>query len=79
MSWIWPIVGIAIVAMWTAAVVDIVRRRHTMSGLRVAIWVLVVLVFPVLGAIVYFVVHAGGGRASTAPRDDALRDAGGRF
>ena len=68
MSWIWPIVGVLIVAAWTFAVVDIIRRRHTMSGAKVAAWVIVILVFPVLGAIAYFIVHAGGGPPG-APRD----------
>jgi hypothetical protein len=67
MSWIWPIVGVLIVAAWTFAVIDIIRRRHAMSGTKIAAWVIVILVFPVLGAIVYFIVHGRGG-ATDAPR-----------
>ncbi len=67
MSWIWPIVGVLIVAAWTFAVVDIIRRRHAMSGTKIAAWVIVILVLPVLGAITYFVVN-GRGRPTGAPR-----------
>jgi 4-amino-4-deoxy-L-arabinose transferase-like glycosyltransferase len=79
MSWIWPIVGVLVVILWTVALIDIVRRRRTMSGTRIVVWVLVLFLLPVLGAIVYFVVHSGGGGDSTAPRDEALKDAGGHF
>jgi len=68
MSWIWPILAIALIAMWTYTLVDIVRRRHEMSGGKIAAWVIVVFVFPILGTIAYFLVHgAGGGEA--APRE----------
>jgi hypothetical protein len=71
MTWIWPILAIAVVAMWTFAIVDIIRRRHSMSGGKIAAWVIIILVFPVLGAIAYFIVHAGGG-GEAAPRDPTV-------
>jgi hypothetical protein len=67
MSWIWPILAVLVVAAWTFAVIDIIRRRHTMPGAKIAAWVIVILVFPVLGAIVYFLVH-GRGEPTGAPR-----------
>jgi hypothetical protein len=70
MSWIWPILAILVIAMWTYALVDIVRRRHEMSGGKIAAWVIAILVFPVLGTIVYYLAHAGG--PSGAPRDPEM-------
>lgn len=75
MSWIWPILAILVIVLWTAALIDIVRRRHQMSGVRIAIWVLVFFVFPVVGVIAYFLVHSVGGAFSGAPRDEVVRDA----
>lgn len=73
MSWIWPIIAVLIIFMWTYALIDIVRRRHTMSGLRIVVWVIAVFVFPVLGAIVYFLVHGFRGPPET-PRDREMED-----
>jgi hypothetical protein len=75
MSWIWPILAILVIILWTAALIDIVRRRHQMSGVKIAIWVLVLILFPILGVIAYFVVHSVGGAFSGAPRDEVVRDA----
>lgn len=75
MSWIWPILAILVIILWTAALIDIVRRRHQMSGARIALWVLVLIVFPVVGAIVYFLFNSVGGAFSGAPRDEVARDA----
>lgn len=75
MSWIWPLLAILVIILWVAALIDIVRRRHQMSGAKIAIWVLVLIVFPVVGVIAYFVVHSVGGAFSGAPRDEVVRDA----
>jgi Phospholipase_D-nuclease N-terminal len=67
MEWIWAILIVLVAAMWLLALIDIIRRRHTMSGGKIAAWVIAILVFPVAGAIAYFLVHGvGGGEA--APR-----------
>jgi hypothetical protein len=66
MSWIWPILAILVVFMWAFALIDIVRRRHAMSGGKIAAWVIAILVFPVAGTIAYFLAHSGG---AGAPRD----------
>jgi hypothetical protein len=68
MSWIWPILAILVVAAWVFALIDIVRRRHSMSGGKIAAWLIAVFVFPVLGTIAYFIVHGAGG-GTAAPRD----------
>jgi hypothetical protein len=75
MSWIWPLLAILVIILWVAALIDIVRRRHQMSGVRIAVWVLVLIVFPVVGVIAYFLVNSVGGAFSGAPRDEVVRDA----
>jgi hypothetical protein len=67
MSWLWPILAIAVIAMWVLALVDIFRRRHSMSGGKIAAWLIAVFVFPILGTIAYFLVHGAGG-SQAAPR-----------
>jgi hypothetical protein len=71
MNWIWPILAIAIVAMWTFALVDLIRKRHTRPGGKIAAWVLIIILLPVVGSIAYFVVNAGGG-GEAAPRDPTV-------
>jgi hypothetical protein len=68
MSWIWPILAVLVIFMWTFAVIDIVRRRHTMSGVGIVAWLIAIFVLPVLGALVYFLVHGIHG-PPTAQRD----------
>lgn len=70
MSWIWPILAIAVVALWVVAIFDIVRRRHERSTGRSAAWVIAVLVFPVAGTIAYFLANGAGG--GSAPRDPQM-------
>lgn len=71
MSWIWPILAILIIAAWVWAIVDIIRRRHTMSGGKIAAWIIVILVFPVVGSIVYVLVNGMAG-PSDVPRDPSM-------
>ncbi len=69
MAWFWWLIIIGVVAMWVATVVDLVRRRHSMSAGKLAAWVILVLVLPVLGSAVYFLVNTGGTGPSTANRE----------
>jgi hypothetical protein len=57
MSWIWPILAMLAVAVWTLAVIDIVRRRHVLSGIEIVGWVVAIIVVPILGPIAYFIVR----------------------
>lgn len=57
MAWFWWIFGAIVIVMWIAALVSIIGRRHTMSGGKLAAWLIVVLVFPVLGSLIYFLVN----------------------
>jgi hypothetical protein len=46
---------VAVVA-WVVAVVDMVRRRAELTRGQLAAWILIVIIFPVLGTVLYFVV-----------------------
>jgi Phospholipase_D-nuclease N-terminal len=72
-------VFIPLTILWVTCVLDLIFRRHDMSGLRRAAWIAAIIVFPALGALGYV---AFGGMASLqgsgtsptgSPRDDALR------
>jgi hypothetical protein len=67
MGLIWWFLVISIVVIWIATIVDIVRRRHSRSAGKTVAWIVAVLVFPVVGSVVYFLVNGAGGPA--APRD----------
>jgi Phospholipase_D-nuclease N-terminal len=73
MSWIWPILAVLVIFMWTFAVIDIVRRRHTMSGVGIVAWLIAIVVFPVVGTIVYFLVHGIHGPPA-AQRDPEVEE-----
>jgi hypothetical protein len=59
MAWFWWLLGVVVIVMWALALVSIVGRRHTMSGGKIAAWLIVVLVFPVVGTLIYFLVNMG--------------------
>ena len=63
MAWFWWLLGILILIAWIAALVDIVKRRHERSGGATAAWIIIILIFPVLGTIAYFVVNGVGSPA----------------
>jgi hypothetical protein len=76
MAWFWWLLGILIVVLWVATIVDIIRRRHSRSGGKTAAWILIVLIFPIVGTIIYFLVNGVGG--PVAPRDADLDHVTGR-
>ena len=55
MDWLWLLGGIATIA-WIVAIVDMVRRRTSLSRGQFGAWLLIVIILPVLGTILYFVV-----------------------
>jgi hypothetical protein len=57
MAWFWWLLGVIVIVMWIAALVSIIGRRHTMSGGKLAAWLIAILVFPVAGSLIYFLVN----------------------
>ena len=55
MGWLWWVGAVVIVA-WLFAIVDMIRRRELLSRGQLAAWLLIVIILPVLGTILYFVV-----------------------
>lgn len=58
MSW-WEVfflvfVAIPLVILWGAVLIDVLRRKD-LSGVKIATWIVVLLIFPFIGAIAYFV------------------------
>jgi Phospholipase_D-nuclease N-terminal len=53
-DWLW-FFGVVAAIAWLVAIVDMIRRRRQLSRGQLAAWILIVLIFPVLGTILYFV------------------------
>ena len=64
MEWFWWLGAVAIVA-WVVAIVDMVRRRAELSRGQLAAWLLIVLIFPLVGTILYFVLARRPASAGT--------------
>jgi ABC-type transport system involved in cytochrome c biogenesis permease component len=67
-----------IVILWIAAVVDLLRRGG--SGLRIAGFMLLILVFPILGPVLYFVLRKpdmspAAAEAALMAQEDLRREA----
>ena len=54
MDWLWLLGTVAAIA-WIVAIVDMVRRRNALSRGQFFAWILIVIILPVLGTILYFV------------------------
>ena len=54
MDWLWLLGTVAAIA-WIVAIVDMVRRRNSLSRGQFFAWILIVIILPVLGTILYFV------------------------
>jgi Phospholipase_D-nuclease N-terminal len=53
-GWLWWVGAVAIVA-WVVAIVDVIRGRARFSRGQLAAWILIVIILPVIGTILYFV------------------------
>jgi cardiolipin synthase A/B len=53
-DWLWLLGVIATVACFVA-IVDMVRRRASLSRGQLGAWLLIVIILPILGTILYFV------------------------
>ena len=56
MDWFWWLAGVVAITAWAVALVDMVRRRGVLRRGQLAAWVLIVIILPVLGTILYFVI-----------------------
>lgn len=69
---------IPLTILWITCVMDIIFKRHDLSGLTRAAWVLLIIVLPAFGALAYLAFGGAGkgvdrGYSDAAPRDDAMR------
>ena len=64
MAWFWWLFGVLVVVVWTVTVVDIIRRRHTRPGSKTAAWILLVIMLPIVGTVVYYLVNGAAGPAA---------------
>ena len=53
MDWLW-LLGVVVAIAWVVAIVDMIRRRSALSRGQLAAWLLIVIILPVLGTILYF-------------------------
>jgi cardiolipin synthase A/B len=54
MDWLW-LLGIVATIAWIVAIVDMIRRRASLSRGQLGAWLLVVIILPIIGTILYFV------------------------
>jgi hypothetical protein len=64
MDWFWWLTGVVAAVAWVVALVDMVRRRSALTRGQLAAWVLIVVIFPVLGTILYFVIGRPRGQGT---------------
>ena len=56
MDWFWWLAGVVAAVAWIVALVDMVRGRGALARGQLAAWVLIVVLLPVLGTILYFAI-----------------------
>ena len=54
LDWLW-LLGVVATIAWIVAIVDMVRRRTQLTRGQLAAWLLIVIILPVVGTILYFV------------------------
>jgi hypothetical protein len=55
MSLLWWIIGVALLIVWALSIFDIVRRH--LGAKRTAAWILIVIILPIVGSIVYWMMR----------------------
>lgn len=53
-----PLAGLITLVLYVAAIVDVLKK--TMTSGKKTLWIIVILVFPIVGAVVYFLVGRKG-------------------
>ena len=74
-------VFIPLAILWVTCIIDLIFRRHDLSGFKRAAWVLGIIIFPALGSLGYIAFGGMAGQhfsesTASAPRDDAMRMTG---
>lgn len=54
-TFVWVFILVPLIVVWVIGVVDIVRRP--LSGMATAAWIAVVVIFPLVGTLVYFLLR----------------------
>ena len=70
------LVFIPLVMLWVFALVDLFQRND-LSGWAKALWAIAIVLFPLLGLLVYFIVRPPSAEEEAAIADDTRRQAGG--
>lgn len=52
---LWTLLAVVAIVAWLVALVDIVRRRGELVRRQLIAWVLIVVILPVVGTVLYFV------------------------
>jgi hypothetical protein len=52
MSLLWGTMGILVLIVWAITIYDIIRRR--LGGKQTALWLLLVIILPFIGALIYW-------------------------
>ena len=74
-------VFIPLTILWITCVLDIIFRRHDLSGFARAAWVLLIIVLPAIGSLAYLA-FGGAGKddryepSAAPPRDEVMRMTG---
>ena len=53
---LWTVLGVVAVIAWVVAIVDMVRRRDELARNQLVAWVLLVVLLPIVGTVLYFAV-----------------------
>lgn len=70
---------IPLTILWLTCVLDLIFKRHDLSGWGRAAWVAAIIVFPAIGSLAYVAfggmapLHGSEASPTGSPRDDALR------
>jgi phospholipase D-like protein len=53
---LWTVLGVVAVIAWVVAIVDMVRRRDELARNQLVAWVLLVILLPIVGTVLYFAI-----------------------
>ena len=62
------LIFVPLIMLWVFALVDLFRR-HDLAGWTKALWVIAILIFPILGMLIYFITRKPSEEEEKAARD----------